>query len=388
MQTIISIETKTKLNEDIFNYQKIILENEKEKNAIQLSLDQNIKVKSLLKKLLFKFISNTQMKEIKELKENYSSMLNEKRELEIKNKTYQEYLSAVMKEKEEKLKKISEVSKELKLSKQILFAKQNREKELQKKLNHLDCYPENTRISNQGRINVLSFESLKKTSIKNLSKYFDDCDIRTFFPSRLKKEERATSRSRKRIINKPANHNFISINLNQNIPTVTAYIQGGDIFTKKSQLNNSKKEIKDLRNNLQLNNVAGKVKYKTINQEYEANNDLTSGKKLHKTNSINNLTSVLNNSSSLIKEEISEGLKGNNSLLNLASNLKGNNVPILHHFPSKKIQVNQLQKKINQRGNSKKNNCNENKNNHIDNVSFSMAENNIHFNKDLNNTSH
>lgn len=342
---------------------------------------------SKLKKLLFKFITNTQMKEIKELQENYTSMNNEKRELEIKNKTYQEYLSAVIKEKEEKLNKISEVAKELKQSKQILLDKQKRVKELQKRLNKMDCNIDNSSIPYKGRINALSLEPLKKASIKKLIKYFDDCDIKTFFPSRLRKERRATSRSGKRINHKSITNNFISINLNQNIPIVTAYIQGGDIFTKEHQLNNINKEINDLKTNLRLNNNANKIKFKTINQEYEQNNDKDSGIKLHKTNSINNLSSVLNNSSNLIKEEISDGIKGNNSLLNLASNLKGNNVPILNHSTSKKIQVNQLQKKLNQRGNSKKNNCNNN--NHIDSISLSVVNdnNNIHSHQEINNSS-
>ena len=67
-----------KIKEEIENYKKIIGENEKEKKKIEESLENNLKIKNLLEKLLFKFISNTQMKDIRELKDNYISILNEK----------------------------------------------------------------------------------------------------------------------------------------------------------------------------------------------------------------------------------------------------------------------------------------------------------------------
>lgn len=121
-----------KIKEDIENYKKNIEDNEKEKTKIQLSLEKNEKIKILLKKLLFKFISNTQMKEIKELKEKYTTMLNEKQELEIKNKKYQEFLATVMKEKEEKSQKIFEISNELEKMKRLLQLRDKRAKNLER----------------------------------------------------------------------------------------------------------------------------------------------------------------------------------------------------------------------------------------------------------------
>jgi hypothetical protein len=127
-----------KINEDIANYKKNIEENELEKKRIQLALDKNMKIKALLKKLLIKFISNTQMKEIKELQENYTTMLNEKKELEVKNKKYQEFLAAVMKEKEEKSQKIFEISNELEKMKRLLHVRDKRAKDLEKKLHNME----------------------------------------------------------------------------------------------------------------------------------------------------------------------------------------------------------------------------------------------------------
>ena len=121
-----------KINEDIENYKKIIEDNEKEKIKIQSSLEKNEKIKTLLKKLLFKFISNTQMKEINELKEKYTTMLNEKQELEVKNKKYQEFLATVMKEKEEKSQKIFEISNELEKMKRLLTLREKRAKNLER----------------------------------------------------------------------------------------------------------------------------------------------------------------------------------------------------------------------------------------------------------------
>ena len=127
-----------KINEDIANYKKNIEENELEKKRIQIALDKNMKIKALLKKLLIKFISNTQMKEIKELQENYTTMLNEKKELEVKNKKYQEFLAAVMKEKEEKSQKIFEISNELEKMKRLLHVRDKRAKDLEKKLHNME----------------------------------------------------------------------------------------------------------------------------------------------------------------------------------------------------------------------------------------------------------
>ena len=78
------------------------------------------------------------MKEIKELQENYTTMLNEKKELEVKNKKYQEFLAAVMKEKEEKSQKIFEISNELEKMKRLLHVRDKRAKDLEKKLHNME----------------------------------------------------------------------------------------------------------------------------------------------------------------------------------------------------------------------------------------------------------
>ena len=127
-----------KIKEEIENYKKIIGENEKEKKKIEESLENNLKIKNLLEKLLFKFISNTQMKDIRELKDNYISILNEKLELEIKNKKYQEFLITVMREKEEKSQKIFELSHELDKLKRQLIGREKRIKDLYNKLRTLE----------------------------------------------------------------------------------------------------------------------------------------------------------------------------------------------------------------------------------------------------------
>ena len=127
-----------KIKEEIENYKKIICENEKEKKKIEESLENNLKIKNLLEKLLFKFISNTQMKDIRELKDNYINILNEKLELEIKNKKYQEFLITVMREKEEKSQKIFELSHELDKLKRQLIGREKRIKDLYNKLKNLE----------------------------------------------------------------------------------------------------------------------------------------------------------------------------------------------------------------------------------------------------------
>jgi hypothetical protein len=110
----------------------------KKKKKIEESLENNLKIKNLLEKLLFKFISNTQMKDIRELKDNYINILNEKLELEIKNKKYQEFLITVMREKEEKSQKIFELSHELDKLKRQLIGREKRIKDLYNKLKNLE----------------------------------------------------------------------------------------------------------------------------------------------------------------------------------------------------------------------------------------------------------
>ena len=127
-----------KIKDEIENYKKIICDNEKEKKKIEESLENNLKIKNFLEKLLFKFISNTQMKDIRELKDNYISILNEKLELEIKNKKYQEFLITVMREKEEKSQKIFELSHELDKLKRQLIGREKRIKDLYNKLRNLE----------------------------------------------------------------------------------------------------------------------------------------------------------------------------------------------------------------------------------------------------------
>ena len=127
-----------KIKDEIENYKKIICDNEKEKKKIEESLENNLKIKNLLEKLLFKFISNTQMKDIRELKDNYINILNEKLELEIKNKKYQEFIITVMREKEEKSQKIFELSHELDKLKRQLIGREKRIKDLYNKLKNLE----------------------------------------------------------------------------------------------------------------------------------------------------------------------------------------------------------------------------------------------------------
>lgn len=88
----------------------------------------------MLKKLLLKFISNTQVKEMKDLHESYTYLENEKRELETKNKKYQEFLSTVLKEKEEKDQRINDLTKELERTKRLLADKDKKLNETERRL--------------------------------------------------------------------------------------------------------------------------------------------------------------------------------------------------------------------------------------------------------------
>jgi DNA repair exonuclease SbcCD ATPase subunit len=98
-----------------------------------------MKIKSMLKKFMIKFISNTQVKEINDLSQAYSMIENEKKELEIKNKKFQEIFSSIIREKEEKDKKIDDLAKELEKYKKQVQEKDKKITELEKRIRIHKC---------------------------------------------------------------------------------------------------------------------------------------------------------------------------------------------------------------------------------------------------------
>jgi DNA repair exonuclease SbcCD ATPase subunit len=173
-----STEEEKKMFEEKLNLENIILQSEKEKENISKNLEKNINMKQTLKKLLLKFISNTQMKEINDLQRTCNGFINDKRELEVKNKKYQEFLSAVLKEKDEKDAKITELKNDLEKTKKKINQKDKKILDCDKKIRELE-----EKIKEQ---KILIMQN-KNNPIKNLSKSTnirgrslnDDTELRT-----------------------------------------------------------------------------------------------------------------------------------------------------------------------------------------------------------------
>jgi hypothetical protein len=252
-----------------------IEENDKVKDNISLNLEKNMKIKKILKKILFKFISNTQMKEIRDLQIAYTSVANDKRELEVKNKKYQEFLNSVLKEKEEKDAKIQEQSKELDKTRKKLSEKDKKLIEAEKKIRELE-------VNLKDYKNIQLHKSIHKNSLRAVSKkkriFYDDTEIST----------------RKYLNEKSKSKNTLT-NSENKVPIVTATLHGGNFIS--NSVNNlvhspSKNLINQLKTNLNIKNNARPIS-KSPNKKIEANN-IVFKRELGVNLSKNNLSKFLN----------------------------------------------------------------------------------------------
>jgi hypothetical protein len=125
-----------KLRDEIKNIHKAIEENEEIKQKIQKSLEKNVKQKKIFNKILMLLANqnNQLLNEKIDLKVNhfklfkkaYQNVEKEKKDLEEKTIRYEQYLNSIIKEKESKDTKLTEVQKELedlrcKLREKVIF---------------------------------------------------------------------------------------------------------------------------------------------------------------------------------------------------------------------------------------------------------------------------
>ena len=232
---------------------KSITENEKERERIQISLERNIKIKNILRKLLLKFISNTQVREIKDLHEAYNVLQNENRELDIKNKKYQEYLQTVLKEKEE-------LTQLLEREKKFNIENVHKIKDLTKKLNarekidRTEKRRRNTRSSYGYKVNaLLSNRAVSSSNIRVKSSIYKDRDrdednnngntdyleggnlpiYKSLQQQKVMKQPKMRN-SNNLLLNNTISNNYININLTSKTPKVTTYL------TNKENIKNEK----------------------------------------------------------------------------------------------------------------------------------------------------
>ena len=296
-----------RLNKEKKRYEESLSNESKEIEINRTALHKNLKMKSFLKKLLTKFISNTQINECRELQNMYTRLSNEKRELEIKTKKYQEYFNSVLKEKEKKTQEIFQLTNELEKTKLLLQSKDKRIAELESRISKME--------SKNRNIFSKQFQSPLTKSMLN---FIDDCDSRS---SSTTKDQRihhrstsiknlshySNSNSHTNNFTSNTNNNYISINLNSKIPTITAFIKGDDIYSHDVALANS---ISNLKYNLTVKSTSKSPKRKSTSKNRSHAYKITPSTSLAKKPGRKDLLS---------KESL--------SLANLRSKKKSNGVP-------------------------------------------------------------
>jgi hypothetical protein len=280
------------------------------------------------------------MKEIKDLQKAYTGVINDKRELEVKNKKYQEFLSTVLKEKEEKDTKIFELSKELEKMKKNLNEKDKKILDSDKKIRELELKIKENKLSQNQNKSLQQNNKSKDASVRRRI-FFDDTEVRT---STRKYFTGNSSEKRNNRSNKPSAASTINVDLSSKIPIVTAFLHGGNIYSHTSgnvnslsygnihSVSNSNNPIINLKNN--LNNKIKRSFSKsprTKNSDFEKIGEYNSNLSLKQVGvQKNNLIKIYNNATSGLIGPISSkmGFKNSNNNLGNNFNLNSNNLQL------------------------------------------------------------
>ena len=217
--------------------------NNKIKKHTQI-LKKNKQRKSFLKKLFLKFISNTQINENKDFQNSYQSLINEKKELELKAQKYRECFNSILKEKEQKTQEIFHLSNEIEKTKFIINTKDKEILEIEKRIKEIE-------INNEELLKDYNHQS---PTVRSMISFIEEFEHHTKKRENSVKENsrfhhRSDSTKNLTSINgsEVNGNNYLTINLNQQVPTITAFINDGDIYSHDNSLINN---ISKLRYNL------------------------------------------------------------------------------------------------------------------------------------------
>ena len=212
------------------------------KNYSQI-LQKNKQRKSFLKKLFIKFISNTQINENKDFQNGYQSLINEKKELELKAQKYRECFNSILKEKESKTQEIFHLTNEIEKTKFLISSRDTEIIELEKKIREIE-------INNEDLLKDYNHQS---PTVRSMISFIEEFENHSKKRENSVKENnrfhhRSDSTKNLTSINGSENgNNYLTINLIQQVPTITAFINDGDIYSHDNSLINS---ISKLRFNL------------------------------------------------------------------------------------------------------------------------------------------
>ena len=217
--------------------------NNKIKKHTQI-LKKNKQRKSFLKKLFLKFISNTQINENKDFQNSYQSLINEKKELELKAQKYRECFNSILKEKEQKTQEIFHLTNEIEKTKFIINTKDKEILEIEKRIKEIE-------INNEELLKDYNHQS---PTVRSMISFIEEFEHHTKKRENSVKENsrfhhRSDSTKNLTSINgsEVNGNNYLTINLNQQVPTITAFINDGDIYSHDNSLINN---ISKLRYNL------------------------------------------------------------------------------------------------------------------------------------------
>lgn len=235
---------------------------------------------------MVKFISNTQVNEFKDLQAMLTSLSNDKRELEVKTKKYHDCFNSIVKENEINSKDLFTLSNELEKTKLLISSQDNKISELEAKIAEIEImkqkkdktkspytkslicsrynnFDDNTN-SPRGRMN--SDKKSTHSSHNSKNHHRSTSERNTFqhnhhhhtHKNNINKNSNNVLNSKRGnllMLSNPSSNdsnmsNRININFASKIPTITAFIQGEEIYTHDSTLANT---ISNLKYNLAVN---------------------------------------------------------------------------------------------------------------------------------------
>ena len=234
---------RERLNTERNNFKKELDTTNIEIKKYSQILQKNKQRKSFLKKLFIKFISNTQINENKDFQNGYQSLINEKKELELKAQKYRECFNSILKEKESKTQEIFNLTNEIEKTNFLLNTHDSEIIELEKKIREIE-------INNEDLLKDYNHQS---PTVRSMISFIEEFENHSKKRENSVKENnrfhhRSDSTKNLTSINGSENGNkYLTINLIQQVPTITAFINDGDIYSHDNSLINS---ISKLRFNL------------------------------------------------------------------------------------------------------------------------------------------
>ena len=234
---------RERLNTERNNFKKELDTTNIEIKKYSQILQKNKQRKSFLKKLFIKFISNTQINENKDFQNGYQSLINEKKELELKAQKYRECFNSILKEKESKTQEIFNLTNEIEKTKFLINTHDSEIIELEKKIREIE-------INNEDLLKDYNHQS---PTVRSMISFIEEFENHSKKRENSVKENnrfhhRSDSTKNLTSINGSENGNkYLTINLIQQVTTITAFINDGDIYSHDNSLINS---ISKLRFNL------------------------------------------------------------------------------------------------------------------------------------------